>query len=71
MKIEEYIKKNKMTIRGFAKDIRISRYSVAKYIDGSKPSRTVAWKIFIATEGEVSFQDMNFEAIPKNPLKDI
>jgi predicted transcriptional regulator len=71
MKIEEYLKKNKKTIRGFAKEIKISRYSIAKYIDGARPSRTVAWKIFNATDGEITFQDLHFETIPKNPLKDI
>jgi plasmid maintenance system antidote protein VapI len=71
MKIEEYLKKNNKTIRGFAREIKINRYSIAKYIDGARPSKTVAWKIFNATDGEVTFEDLQYDKPPKRPIRDV
>ena len=60
-----------MSIRGFGRHYKISHYSMIKYVRGEKPSVRLAWKIFMATQGEVSFQELGYEDIPKNPLKDI
>jgi hypothetical protein len=71
MDLKEYLKKNKKTIRGFGKEFKISHYSMQKYIHGSKPAPRQAWKIFNATDGKVTFQDIGYDEPPKNPLKDI
>ena len=71
MKLNEYLKKNKKTIRGFAKESRISHYAMLKYTHGKKPAPRQAWRIFNLTEGQVSFPELGYNAPPKNPLKDI
>ncbi len=71
MEIKEYLKKEKITQREFSKISKISRYSIHKYIRGEKPARRQAWKIFNATNGMVTFQDLGHKEPPKNPLKDI
>lgn len=42
-----------------------------KYVQGKKPSVRLAWKIYMATGGEVGFKDLGYEEMPKNPLKDL
>ena len=71
MKLREYIKSKKMSIRGFGRKNKISHYSMNKYVQGKKPSPRLAWRIFMATQGQVGFNDLGYEDIPKNPLKDL
>ena len=71
MKLREYIKSVKKSIRSFGREYKISHYSMIKYVQGRKPAPRQAWKIFMATQGEVSFQELGYEDIPKNPLKDL
>ena len=71
MNLRSYLKSKRLTIRGFARDHKISHYSVQKYVQGTKPAPRQAWKIFNVTNGEVSFQDMGYSSPPKNSLKDI
>ena len=70
MKIKEYLKKKKISQHTFSAKIKVSRYSLHKYIRGQIPARKQAWTIFNETDGEVTFEDMGFKSIPKNPLKD-
>lgn len=70
MNLKDYLKKHKLTHRGLAKKLRISPFSLLKYIYGQVPAKKQAWKIFNATDGEVTFHDLGYSEIPKNPLKD-
>ena len=60
-----------MSIREFGRTYKISHYSMIKYTQGHKPSVRLAWKIYMATGGEVGFKDLGYEEMPKNPLKDL
>lgn len=71
MKIKDYLRKNKVSRRDFAKKIKISRYSLQRYIEGRQPAAKQAWKIYSESDGQIKFEDMQYEEPPKNPLKDI
>ena len=71
MKLKEYLKKKKITQKAFAEKLNLHRFSILRYTWGEVPAPRVAWKIFNETDGQVSFEEMGYEAPPKNPLKDI
>jgi predicted transcriptional regulator len=70
MKIKEYLKRKKIGQNEFAAKIKISRFSLHKYIHGSRPAKRQAWRIFNATDGEISFPDMGYSSPPKRPARD-
>lgn len=71
MNLSDYLKKNKLHIREFGRTYKISRDAIHSYLNGKRPARRQAWKIFQATNGEVTFQDLQYDKPPKRPLKDI
>ena len=70
MDLKQFLKKHKLTKRAFARNVQISRYSIHKYVEGDKPARTQAWKIFNYTDGEIDFKDLGYSAPPSRPVKE-
>ncbi len=70
MDLRSYLKSIKKSIRAFGRENKISHYSMMVYVKGKKPCPRMAWKIFNATHGKVGFNDLGYDEVPKNPLKD-
>lgn len=63
-KLLEYIKKEKLRARHFAALIGISPAMTHKYLYcGAMPSFKTAKKIYIATSGFISMDDMGYEYV--------
>jgi len=59
MKLDEYLKKEKLTQEEFAKKIGVVPQSVSNYVNGASfPKRDVARRIIEVTCGEVSLADL-------------
>jgi transcriptional regulator with XRE-family HTH domain len=59
MKIEQYIKKYKLNKSKFARLCGLNVYTIYRFIKGNGiPSSSVALKIYYATNGEVTMEDL-------------
>ncbi len=63
MDLETYLWKNRITQKDFAKKSGVKRTTIGAYISKyRRPSGTAACKIYEATDGEVSYEELFFTA---------